>query len=112
MEPKAVLNWFLKAGPGGAIFDLRPFVPGTSIFPTRQGGYSISFELSGIDPDGAARSELDSISRDYAEAINALPDRCVVYEYLVSRKRLPLDTERHADPRIAQQQQQRGRLFE
>ena len=72
---------FVKAGKVDDIF--RPRILGNGLFATAT-GYGVSFGLAGIDSEGLDRVTLDHISKQIAIANRALPEECVVYEYLVT----------------------------
>lgn len=75
-----VLRPFAKAGKVDDIF--RPRSLGNGLFATAT-GYGASFSLAGIDSEGLDRATLDHISKQIAIANRALPESCIVFEYLV-----------------------------
>src|SRR5690348_15803603 len=72
---------FIKAGKVDDIF--RPRNLGNGVFATTT-GYGVSFSLAGIDSEGLDRTTLDHISKQLAIALRALPEDCLIYEYLVT----------------------------
>lgn len=100
----AVMRPFRKAGKVDDIF--RPRVLRNGIFATST-GYGVSFSLQGIDSEGLDRITLDHISKQIAIANRALPEECIVFEYLVTAVSDPLPARPIANPLVAQQAQER-----
>ena len=72
---------FAKAGKVDDIF--RPRIMRNGIFATPT-GYGVSFSLEGIDSEGLDRLTLDHVSKQIAIANRALPEECIVFEYLIT----------------------------
>ena len=77
-----VLRPFVKAGRVDDIF--RPRILTNGIFATPPTGYGVSFSVGGIDSDGLDRATLDHVSKQIAIANRALPEECIVFEYLIT----------------------------
>ena len=58
IDPRRIVDWFRQAGPGAAIFPIRPFLGTSSFFPTKTGGLGVLLELAGVEVDGAARTDV------------------------------------------------------
>ncbi|HMF75665.1 MAG TPA: hypothetical protein VK604_08390 [Bryobacteraceae bacterium] len=93
---------FVKAGKVDDIF--HPRVLANGIFATRT-GYGVSFRLGGIDSEGLDRATLDHISKQIAIANRALPEECMVFEYLITVNNPDLPG-RHIENEVVRQQAQ------
>jgi type IV secretion system protein VirB4 len=95
---------FAKAGKVDDIF--RPRSLGNGLFATTT-GYGVSFSLAGIDSEGLDRVTLDHISKQIAIANRALPDQCVIYEYLVTANNAALPAQPITQEVVRQHAQER-----
>jgi type IV secretion system protein VirB4 len=98
------LRPFVKAGKVDSIF--RPRVFGNGVFATAT-GYGVSFSLGGIDSEGLDRVTLDHVSKQIAIANRALPEECIVYEYLITAKNDELPARAIANEVVRQHAQER-----
>ena len=101
--PKA-LQPFVKAGKVDDVF--RPRVLGNGLFATPT-GYGVSFSLGGIDSEGLDRNTLNGISKQIARANRVLPERCLVFEYLITAKSDDLPARVIAHPLVREQARER-----
>ena len=98
-----VMRPFVKAGKVDDIF--RPRILANGIFATPPTGYGVSFRLGGIDSEGLDRATLDHVSKQIAIANRALPEDCIVYEYLITADNDELPG-RHIENDVVRQQAQ------
>src|SRR5690348_8522322 len=99
---------FLKAGKVDDIF--RPRRLGNGVFATTT-GYGVSFSLAGIDSEGLDRATLDHISKQLAIAVRALPEECLIYEYLVTADNAALPARPIAQEVVRRQTHERNEFL-
>lgn len=99
-----VMRPFAKAGKVDDIF--RPRILSNGIFATPT-GYGVSFRLEGIDSEGLDRITLNYISKQIAIANRALPEECIVFEYLITASNNDLPARTITHDLVSQQAQER-----
>jgi len=99
-----VMRPFAKAGKVDDIF--RPRILSNGIFATPT-GYGVSFKLEGIDSEGLDRITLNYISKQIAIANRALPEECIVFEYLITASNDELPARPITHDLVSQQAQER-----
>ncbi len=98
------LRPFGKAGKVNDIF--RPRILRNGIFATPT-GYGVSFSVGGIDSEGLDRETLNHISKQVAIANRTLPDKCIVFEYLITTPNDELPGRPISKEAVRQQAQER-----
>jgi hypothetical protein len=98
------LRPFVKAGRVDDIFQPRILSNGVFATPT---GYGVSFRVGGIDSEGLDRQTLDQVSKQIAIANRALPEECIVFEYLIIASNDDLPARTITDEIVRQQAQER-----
>ncbi len=98
------LRPFGKAGKVDDIF--RPRILRNGIFATPT-GYGVSFSVGGIDSEGLDRETLNHVSKQVAIANRTLPDKCIVFEYLITTPNDELPGRPISNEAVRQQAQER-----